>query len=158
MNNFLRFLQVFALGAWVGSILYFSAVVTQGAFRVLPTVDDAGRLVGFTLNGLHWMGIGAALIYLAVTIVLGRSAAAVLQPAALGVLLMLLLTLASHGIVIPRMDTLRLQMGSVAATAATDARRAEFDRLHNYSVYLESGVLLAGIASLFLTVRAFSRP
>jgi hypothetical protein len=158
VNSFLRFVQVFALGAWVGSILYFSSVVTQGAFRVLPTVDDAGRLVGFTLNGLHWMGIGAAIVYLAATIVIGRSPAALLQPAALGVLLMLLLTLASHGIVIPRMDALRLQMGSVAATAATDSRRVQFDRLHDYSVYLESGVLLAGIASLFLTVRAFSRP
>lgn len=153
MNNFLRFLQVFALGAWVGSILYFSAVVTQGAFRVLPTIDDAGRLVGFTLSGLHWMGVVAAMIYLLSAVALERSAKALARPAAIGVILMLVLTLISQQIVIPRMDVLRLQMGSVAATAATNPLRAEFDKLHNYSVYLESAVLLAGIASLFLTVR-----
>ena len=153
MNNFLRFLQVFALGAWVGSILYFSAVVTQGAFRVLPTIDDAGRLVGFTLNGLHWMGVVAAVIYLLAAVALERSAKALAHPAAIGVILMLICTLISQQMVIPRMDVLRLQMGSVAATAAANPLRAEFDKLHNYSVYLESGVLLAGIASLFLTVR-----
>ena len=153
MNNFLRFLQVFALGAWVGSILYFSAVVTQGAFRVLPTIDDAGRLVGYTLNGLHWMGVVAAVIYLLAAMALERSAKALARPAAIGVILMLVLTLISQQIVIPRMDVLRLQMGSVAATASSNPLRAEFDKLHNYSVYLESAMLLAGIASLFLTVR-----
>ena len=153
MNSFLRFLQVFALGAWVGSILYFSAVVTQGAFRVLPTIDDAGRLVGFTLNGLHWMGVVAAVIYLLAAVALERSAKALAHPAAIGVILMLICTLISQQMVIPRMDVLRLQMGSVAATSAANPLRAEFDKLHNYSVYLESGVLLAGIASLFLTVR-----
>jgi hypothetical protein len=157
MNNFLRFLQVFALGAWVGSILYFSAVVTQGAFRVLPTIDDAGRLVGFTLNGLHWMGVIAAVIYLLAAMSLERSFKALVHPTAIGVILMLVFTLVSQHMVIPRMDVLRLQMGSVAATAASNPLRAEFDKLHNYSVYLESAVLLAGIASLFLTVRHHSR-
>ena len=124
MNNFLRFLQVFALGAWVGSILYFSAVVTQGAFRVLPTIDDAGRLVGFTLNGLHWMGVVAAVIYLLAAVALERSAKALAHPAAIGVILMLICTLISQQMVIPRMDVLRLQMGSVAATSAANPLRA----------------------------------
>src|SRR5580693_1435134 len=119
MNNFLRFLQVFALGAWVGSIIYFSAVVAQGAFRTLPSVDDAGRLVGFTLGGLHYMGVIAAVIYLVASVALGRSlsgmAKALGQPAAIGVILMLAMTLISQRIVIPRMDVLRAQMGSVAA-------------------------------------------
>jgi hypothetical protein len=153
MNNFLRFLQVFALGTWVGSILYFSAVVTQGAFRVLPTMDDAGRLVGFTLSGLHWLGVIAAVVYLAATLVLERSAKALARPAAAGVILMLLLTLVSQRMVIPRMDVLRAQMGSVMATPPGSPLRAEFDRLHNVSVYLESAVLLLGIASLFFIVR-----
>ena len=153
MTNFLRFLQVFALGAWVGSIIYFSAVVAQGAFRTLPTIDDAGRLVGFTLAGLHSMGVICAVIYLVASLALGRSLKALAQPAALGVILMLALTLVSARIVIPRMDVLRAQMGSVAATAAGDPLRGEFDRLHGVSVILEGAVLLIGIAALFLTVR-----
>ncbi len=154
MTNFLRFLQVFALGAWVGSIIYFSAVVAQGAFRTLPTIDDAGRLVGFTLGGLHWMGVICAVIYLAASLVLGRSPKALAQPAAIGVILMLVMTLVSQQVVIPRMDALRAQMGSVAATAASDPLRAEFDRLHGVSVNLEGAVLLIGIVALFLTVRS----
>jgi hypothetical protein len=154
MNNFLRFLQVLALGAWVGSIVYFSAVVAQGAFRVLPTVDDAGRLVGFTLGGLHYMGVIAALIYLLASLALERSFKVLIQPATIGVILMLGMTLISQRIVIPRMDVLRAQMGSVGATAVTNPLRAEFDRLHGVSVNLEGAVLLVGIASLFLTVRS----
>ncbi len=156
MTNLLRFLQVFALGAWVGSIVYFSAVVAQGAFRTLPTIDDAGRLVGFTLNGLHSMGIICAVIYLAASLALARSPKALAQPAAIGVVIMLTLTLVSHRIVIPRMDALRGQMGSVAATPADNPQRAEFDRLHGVSVKLEGAVLLVGIAALFLTIRSKS--
>lgn len=153
MNNFLRFLQVFALGTWVGSILYFSAIVTQGAFRVLPTIDDAGRLVGFTLSGLHWLGVIAAIVYLAATLGLERSVRALVRPAAAGVIIMLALTLVSQRGIIPRMDTLRAQMGSVMSTPAGNPLRVQFDRLHNVSVYLEGAVLLVGIAALFFTVR-----
>jgi hypothetical protein len=67
---------------------------------------------------------------------------------------MLLMTLASQRMVIPRMDVLRAQMGSVQATVGTNPLRAEFDRLHGVSVNLEGAVLLIGIASLFLTVRS----
>jgi uncharacterized membrane protein len=49
MTNFLRFLQVLALGTWIGSIFYFSAVVAPSAFAVLRTKDDAGLLVGQSL-------------------------------------------------------------------------------------------------------------
>ena len=71
-----------------------------------------------------------------------------------GVILMLLLTLASQRFVIPRMAELRGQMGSVEATPASDPRRAEFDRLHGISVDLEGGVLVIGLVALYLTVRA----
>jgi uncharacterized membrane protein YciS (DUF1049 family) len=155
MNNFLRFMQVLALGAWVGSIIYFSTVVTQGAFRVLATIDDAGRLVGFTLGGLHWMGVIGAVLYLAASVGLERSIRALARPGPAGVILMLMLTLASQRIVIPRMDVLRTQMGAAAAVAANPLR-VEFDRLHRYSVNLEGAVLLIGIAALYFTVRSKS--
>ncbi len=154
MSHILRFLQVFALGTWVGSIIYFVAVVTRGAFAVL-TRDQAGLMVGFTLGGLHQLGVIAAVVYLVAALGLGRSFRALVRPAALGVILMLALTLASQRIVIPRMDVLRTEMVSVDTTPASDPRRAEFDRLHGISVNLEGGVLLIGLAALFLTVRSF---
>jgi hypothetical protein len=154
MNSLLRFVKVLALGTWVGSIIYFVAVVTRGAFAVL-TRDQAGLVVGFTLGGLHQLGVVAAIVYLVAALALGKSWRALVRPAALGVIVMLLLTLASQRIVIPRMDVLRAEMVSVDATPASDSRRAEFDRLHGISVDLEGGALLIGLVALFLTVRSF---
>ena len=153
MSHILRFLQVFAIGTWVGAIVYFAAVVTRGAFAVLPNADLAGALVGVTIKGLHGLGIIAAVIYLVASLGLGRSVRALAEPAALGVILMLVLTLASQRIVLPRMDALRARMGSVDATPRENLLRVEFDRLHRVSVQIESGVLLVGLAALFLTVR-----
>jgi len=152
MTSILQFVRVFALGTWVGSIGYFVAVVTRGAFAVLAR-DQAGLMVGFTLGGLHQLGVIAAVVYLVAALALGKSLRALVRPAALGVILMLVLTLASQRIVIPRMDVLRTQMVSVDATPASDPRRAEFDRLHGISVDLEGGVLMLGLAALFLTVK-----
>lgn len=152
MKNVARFMQALALGTWVGSILYFIAVVTRGAFAIL-TPEQAGPLIAFTLAGLHETGIIAAVVYLIATSAIAMSIKALARPAALGVLAMLFLTLASQRIVIPRMETLRHEMISVESTPPSDPRRAEFDKLHGISVDLESGVLLIGLAALFLNAR-----
>jgi hypothetical protein len=149
----LRFLQVFSLGTWVGSILYFSFVVAPGAFSVLPGIDLAGALVGYSLTRLHIIGIVAGCVYLLSTAATGRSAEALTRPAALLVFAMIVFTVASQYGVIARMDALRLQMGSVEATPAGSPLRVAFDRLHQYSVCLESAVLLFGLAALFFTSR-----
>ena len=153
MKRFLRFLQMLALGGWIGAIVYFAAVVTVGAFALLPNQDLAGAIVGYTIRGLHDFGIVAAIIYLVAAIALARSIAAFAKPSVIGVVLMLGLTLASQRIVIPRMDALRAQMGSIAATTATNPLRVQFDRLHGISVDLEVAILLIGLVALFLTVR-----
>jgi hypothetical protein len=44
-------------------------------------------------------------------------------------------------------------MGSIQATAANDPLLAEFSRLHRISVFLESGVLLAGFGAMYLMVK-----
>jgi len=157
IDSILRFLRLLALGTWVGSIIYFVAIVTRGAFAVL-TRDQAGTLVGFTLAGLHELGIIAAIVFLIATVGLEMSFKSVARPAAIGVVAMLLLTLVSQRMVIPRMETLRREMVSVDATPSSDPSRAEFDRLHGMSVDLEASVLLIGLVALFLTVRECSTP
>jgi hypothetical protein len=149
----LRFLQIFALGTWVGSILFFSFVVTQGAFSVLPNADLAGALVGYSLGRLHIVGIVAGVVYLLATVANERSIGALAHPAALLVFVMIVCTMVSQYSVIARMDILRVQMGSVEATTAGNPLRAAFDRLHQYSVWIESAVLLSGLIALFLTAR-----
>ncbi|PYU21347.1 MAG: hypothetical protein DMG32_20860 [Acidobacteria bacterium] len=152
MTTVVRFLQFFTLGTWVGAVLYFGAIVAPAAFSVL-TPDQAGALVGLTLGRLHLMGIVAGVIYLLVTAIWARSAAALLRPASLLVFTMVVLTFVSQFWVSGTMDALRAQMGSVSATPATNQLRASFDRLHRISVNLELAVLVAGLLALIFTSR-----
>ena len=153
MNSILRFVQVFALGTWVGSIIYLSFVVTRGAFGVLQSRDQAGLVVGYSLARLHYMGMVAAVLFLVAGFALAPSLKAFVQPAMLGVFFMLLLTVVSQTRVTPRLAELRTEMVSVDATPKDNPLRVEFDRLHQTSVRIEVVVLLLGIVSLFFTVR-----
>jgi len=156
MTITLRFLQIFALGTWVGSIFYFSAAVAPAAFRVLQNQDQAGVLVEFTLRRLHTLGVVAAIVFLFATALLAVASPAStksLMLPAIGVSLMLILTVISQHVVIRRMMQLRREMVSVAAMPPDNPLRVEFNRLHGVSVRLEGSVLLLGFASLFLTVR-----
>jgi len=74
-------------------------------------------------------------------------------PAALCVVLMIALTAISQYTVSAKMAALRVQMGSIQATAADSPLLGEFSRLHRISVSLESGVLLAGIAAIYLMAK-----
>jgi hypothetical protein len=148
----LRFFQFLSLGCWLGGIIFF-IIFTQGIFSVMPTKDLAGVVVGYSLARLHILGIVAGCIYLLSTAAVEKSVAALARPAALLVFVMILCTMASQYGVIARMDVLRAQMGSVDTTPAGDPLKIAFDRLHQYSVRLESAVLLSGLAALFLTAR-----
>jgi hypothetical protein len=148
----LRFLQFLSLGCWLGSIIFF-IIFTQGIFSVIPTKDLTGVVVGYSLARLHVLGIIAGVIYLLATAAVEKSMSALARPAAILVFVMVLFTVASQYGVIARMDALRMEMGSVDATAADNPLRVAFDRLHQYSVRLESAVLLSGLAALFLTAR-----
>src|SRR6202049_5259058 len=152
MTTIVRFLQFLTLGTWIGAVLYFGAIVAPAAFSVL-TPDQAGALVGLTVGRLHLMGIVAGVIYLLVTAIWARSAAALLRPASLLVVIMVVLTFISQYWVSGTMEGARGPMGSVAATPATNELRASFDRLHRISVNLEMAVLAAGLLALFFTSR-----
>ena len=156
MSTILRFIQIFALGTWAGSIFYFSAAVAPAAFRVLQNPDQTGLLVEFTLRRLHTLGVVAGVIFLLASAAMAVSASvsgkSLLLPVA-GVVVMLVLTIISQHAVTPRMMNLRRQMVSVAATPPENPLRVEFNRLHRISVQLEGATLLIGFASLYLTVR-----
>ena len=152
MTTLIRFLQFFTLGTWLGSILYFGAVVAPASFTVLTT-DQAGALVGLTLGRLHLAGIVAGIVFLIATAIGGRSFSALVRPAPLLVFVMIVLTFISQFWVTGTMEALRAQMGSVAATPATNALRASFDRLHVISVRLEGAVLFCGLAALAFASR-----
>jgi hypothetical protein len=134
--------------------MFLSFVVAPGAFRVLaPNRDQAGAIVGFSLTRMHLGGIALGVLFLLVRLARTRSFASFVTPAALCVLLMIALTATSQYTVSARMAVLRVQMGSIQATAGDSPLLAEFARLHGISVAFESGVLLAGISAMYLMVR-----
>lgn len=154
MSNIFRALEFLGLSAWLGSDIFLSFVVAPGAFRVLaPNRDQAGAIVGFALTKMHLIGMACGVAILLLRVLRTKSFASLAAPAGLCVMLMILLTVVSQLTVTPKMAALRMQMGSIQATATDSPLLAEFGKLHQVSVTLESGVLLAGIACIFLMVR-----
>ena len=153
MSTILRTAELLCLSLWLGSDVFLSFVVAPGAFSVLPARDQAGAMVGYALSRLHLLGIICGVLFLFARLLRTRTFASIVAPAALAVVLMIALTAASQYGVSARMARLRAEMGSIQSTPAESPLRAEFDRLHRRSVQLEGGVLLAGLAALYLLVR-----
>ena len=156
MTNMLRTIEFLGLSLWLGSDVFLSFVVARGAFRILASRDQAGAMVGFALWWMHMIGVVCGIVILLARLLRTRTFASLATPAALCVVLMILLTVVSQHAVSPKMAAVRAQMGSIQATAADSPLLAEFSKLHRISVSLESGVLLAGFATMFLMVRELS--
>jgi uncharacterized membrane protein len=156
MQSLLRTIEFLGLSLWLGSDVFLSFVVAPGAFRILASRDQAGAMVGFGLWWMHMIGVVCGMAVLLARVLRTRTFSGLAAPAALCVVLMVGLTVVSQHAVSPKMAALRTQMGSIQAfqaTAADSPLLAEFGKLHRISVSLESGVLLAGIAAMYLMVR-----
>jgi uncharacterized membrane protein len=156
MASFLRTVEFLGLSLWLGSDVFLSFVVAPGAFRVLASRDQAGAMVGFALWWMHMIGVICGIVVLVARLLRTRAFGSLVAPAALCVMLMIGLTVVSQHAVSPKMAALRVKMGSIEATAADSPLFAEFGRLHQVSVSLESGVLLAGLAAIYFMVKELS--
>src|SRR5882724_12229921 len=156
MSTSLRTIEFLGLSLWLGSDALMSFVVAPGAFRILASRDQAGAMVGFGLWWVHMIGVVCGIALLLARVLRTRAFSSLAAPATLCVVLMIGLTVVSQHAVSPKMAALRTQMGSIQATAADSALLAEFSKLHRISVSLESGVLLAGLAAMYLMVKELS--
>jgi hypothetical protein len=68
-------------------------------------------------------------------------------------LLMIASTLVSRFVVSRRMHELRVNLGEIAQLVANDPARLEFDRLHQYSVWLMGFNILGAIALIVYLAR-----
>jgi uncharacterized membrane protein len=153
MSTWLRTIEFLGLSLWLGSDVFLSFVVAPGAFRILGSRDQAGAIVGYSLTRMHLAGIACGIVLLLARFIRARTFASLATPTALCVVLMIALTAISQCSVSSKIAALRVQMGSIQATAADSPLLAEFNRLHRISVSLESGVLLAGLAAIYLMLR-----
>jgi hypothetical protein len=158
--SFLRYLMLLSLIVWLGGLIFFAFVVAPAAFAVLPTRHLAGNVVTRSINGLHWMGIIAGIIYLLCSIIyarIGTGTARVFAVRNLILILMLALTLISQFGIVPRMDGLRASVGEIDAVPPDNPIRMQFDALHVWSTRVEGGVLLLGLVAAYLTANAFAQ-
>jgi uncharacterized membrane protein len=148
----IKFLQLLTLILWIGSIVFFSAVVAPSVFGVLSPVAGgrhfAGDIVSRSLGALHWMGLVCGIIFLIASTIAHRTFRLTQNYL---VLVMLLLTAFSQFGISRRMATIRAE--SPQMEVAAPEQRAEFNRLHRLSTMTEGAVLLLGLGVVGLVAR-----
>lgn len=157
--RWLRALMLLALIVWIGGIVFFAFVIAPTVFTVLPTRELAGNVVSRSLSALHWMGLVSGLVFLLCSIIhnqMKHADARLFSAAHLLIIVMLSLTAISQFGITPRMRALRTEMGVIDQIPLNDARRIEFNHLHEWSTRAEGGVLLCGLVVVALTARRFS--
>jgi hypothetical protein len=127
------------LGGWFGSWACFGLLIAPTAFRVLPSIELAGKLVGPVLGALHWYGTGAGLVLGLLAWALGRGRALVLAP-----LVLACVTGYSQLAITPEIEALRPLAFGPGGSAEFAAR---FQHLHRLSVVIFVSV---GFATLLL--------
>ena len=157
--SILRFVMVLSLVVWIGGLIFFAFVLAPTAFQVLPNTHLAGNVVGRALGKLHWIAIFSAVIFLLTSLLYSRlteGTAHVFAMRHVLLCLMLALTLFSQFWIIPRMDTLRAQVGDFASVPLNNPERVQFDALHVWSTRVEGAVLLLGLVAVYLTASALA--
>jgi Domain of unknown function (DUF4149) len=140
------------LGLWLGAMAFFSFVVAPSAFAVLQQQQLAGALVSRTLGALEIIGIIAGAILIALLFFSRERDRAFLYEL-IALALMTVSMLVSHFVVSRRMHDLRMSLGEIAQLAANNPARVEFDRLHQYSVWLMGFDILGAIALIVYLAR-----
>jgi Domain of unknown function (DUF4149) len=157
--SLVRFLMLLSLVVWVGGIIFFAFVLAPTVFHpgILPSRQLAGNVVNRSLGILHGMGIVCGVVFVVMSMLQSRLVNGVAHPFAARNLLvyaMIVLTLVSMFAIGARMQVLRQQMVMIDEVPHDDARRVEFNRLHVWSTRIEGGVLLLGLAVLWLVARS----
>lgn len=159
--SILRYLMLLSLVVWIGGLIFFAFVLAPTSFQVLPDTHLAGNVVGRALGKLHWIAIVSGVVFLLSSLLYNRFTAGTAQLFALRhvlIVLMLALTLFSQFWMIPRMDSLRAQVGDFAKITLNDPLRVQFDALHVWSTRVEGAVLLFGLVAIWVTASVLAAP
>ncbi len=155
--------RVLLLAAWLGTAIYFSAVVAPTVFGVLRSFsltnanEIAGTVVTRTLAVVNIGGFVLSILLLASTFVLKKSygrASFILQ------IVLLAIVAAATGlgewVIASRMRGLRVVMrGQIDQMALTDPNRVAFAALHGYSVTALGTAIIAGLIVFFVIANRF---
>ncbi|MBI1745127.1 MAG: DUF4149 domain-containing protein [Acidobacteria bacterium] len=151
-----RYLYVLFLAIWLGSMVFFSFVLAPTAFALLPSRDLAGSLVNLSLAKLHNLSYLIALLLMACGAWASKDQSNPIRhfiATNVIVIVMLLVTIGSAQIVSKRIADVRMLLGPIDTVAVTHPLRLEFNRLHEFSVWLMSSTMLLSGAQLFVVLR-----
>lgn len=137
------------LGGWVGAWFLFAFGVAIVAFRVLPTPELAGQVVGPLLGGLHLYGAAAGVLLAVVALALGRGPALAAAP-----LVLAALCIYSELGITAEIEAIRPQAFGAEATIEATQR---FGVLHRRSMGVFTVVGIGAIALAVAHARHDSR-
>jgi len=144
----LRAISWLLLGGWIGAWVFFAFVVAPTAFRVLPSTQIAGQLIGPVLATLHLSGAAAGVALAALAWGLSRTGVCIWLPLAMSAL-----CLVSHFGVTAQIEAIRpLAFGPEGSPEMA----ARFQLLHQLSMGIYTAVGLAGFLLVALYARADS--
>lgn len=150
--KFLNDIRLLLLGLWLGASVFFIAVA-QVAFMVLPQRESAGAVVGGTLSILNFAGIGVAVLVLLMSLVTARGTNVALAWVDRVLIVLLGAACAVGQFVIGLMiASVRSQMGGkpIDEFAADDPLKIQFNQLHEYSVWVLTAAMIAGLIGFFV--------
>ena len=158
MAHGVKWLYLLTLAVWIGSIIFFSFIVTPTIFKTLKP-DDAATLIRRIFSKYYLLGIICAAVGIGSLGFMLADRSFSKWPAILSLLL-----LAGMGAtdlwlrqgLMPHMNSLRNRRAALESSAQPPEPTLdhEWQSLHRLSVQLNLVVLLCGLVLLFLLVHA----
>jgi hypothetical protein len=146
LASWLRGVLWLLLGGWLGAWTFFAFAVAPTAFRVLPSTEIAGQLVGPLLAALHLYGAAAGIALAGLARALGRSGACLWIPLAMSGSCLV----SEFGVTPAIAETRALAFGA----SGSPEMAARFQLLHQISMAIYTAVGVAGLALVAIHARA----
>ena len=143
----INFVHLLSLVCWIGAIIFFSFFIAPAVFKTLDR-PTAGDLVGVIFPRYYFLGYVCCGLLL-ITYLLGAPVVSAWNG---GLILVIIAGTFTAGMVVqPKARDMKIKIKSSASDEDRKSFETRFRRLHSLSVQLNTTVLLAGLALLWLT-------
>lgn len=148
-QQIINFVHLLSLVCWIGAIVFFSFFTAPAVFKTLDR-PAAGELIGVIFPRYYFLGYLCSILLL-ITYLLGGETVSAWKISLMAVII--LGTFIAGMAVQPKARNLKTMIKSADSEEDRKTFETRFRKLHSLSVQLNSTVLLAGLALLWLTAR-----
>lgn len=153
--SFISNLRLLLIALWLGAAVFF-IFVAQSAFAVLPSRELAGSVVSRTLMIVNLSGLGIGLILLLSSFIKRLNIKPFFLWTERVLLILFSVACAVNQLVIGSwLAYIRAQFGGkpIDEIALEDPLRIQFNQLHQYSVWILMGSMIAALVIFFFIAR-----